>query len=94
MTAAKQGAVVFSELRSATACEHRLVWVRLGVVADIHGNDVALQAVLDDAAGCQVDRWWVLGDLVLFGPRPAEVLVLLRSVPGIEMLRETLTVTS
>ena len=57
------------------------------MVADIHGNDVALQAVLDDAAGCQVDRWWVLGDLVLFGPRPAEVLVLLRSLPGIEMLR-------
>ena len=57
------------------------------MVADIHGNDVALQAVLDDAAGCQVDRWWVLGDLVLFGPRPAEVLELLRSLPGIEMLR-------
>ena len=87
MTAAKQGAGVFSELRPATACEHRLVWVRLGVVADIHGNDVALQAVLDDAAGCQVHRWWVLGDLVLFGPRPAEVLVLLRSLPDIEMLR-------
>lgn len=56
-------------------------------MADIHGNDVALRAVLDDAASCQVDRWWVLGDLVLFGPRPAEVLGLLRSLPGIEMLR-------
>jgi predicted phosphodiesterase len=56
-------------------------------MADIHGNDVALRAVLDDAADCQVDRWWVLGDLVLFGPRPAEVLGLLRSLPGIEMLR-------
>ncbi len=56
-------------------------------MADIHGNDVALRAVLDDAAGCQVDRWWVLGDLVLLGPRPAEVLGLLRLLPGIEMLR-------
>ena len=56
-------------------------------MADIHGNDVALRAVLDDAAGCQVDRWWVLGDLVLFGPRPAEVFELLRALPGIEMLR-------
>jgi hypothetical protein len=28
--------------------------MRLGVMADIHGNDVALRAVLDDAAGCQV----------------------------------------
>jgi len=56
-------------------------------MADVHGNDVALQAVLDDAAGCQVDRWWVLGDLVLSGPRPAEVLEVLRSLPGVEMLR-------
>ena len=61
--------------------------MRLGVIADVHGNEVALRAVLDDAAGCRVDRWWVLGDLVLFGPRPAETLGLLRSLPGVEMLR-------
>jgi predicted phosphodiesterase len=61
--------------------------MRLGVVADVHGNEVALRAVLDDAAGCRIDRWWVLGDLVLFGPRPAETLGLLRSLPGVEMLR-------
>jgi predicted phosphodiesterase len=61
--------------------------MKLGIMADVHGNDVALQAVLDDAADCQVDRWWVLGDLVLSGPRPAEVLELLRSLPGVEMLR-------
>jgi predicted phosphodiesterase len=61
--------------------------MRLGIMADVHGNDVALRAVLDDAADCQVDRWWVLGDLVLSGPRPAEVLELLRSLPAVEMLR-------
>jgi predicted phosphodiesterase len=61
--------------------------MRLGVIADIHGNDVALRAVLADAAGCRVDRWWVLGDLVLLGPRPAEVLRRLRRLPGAEMLR-------
>jgi predicted phosphodiesterase len=61
--------------------------MRLGIVADVHGNEVALRAVLDDAADCRVDRWWVLGDLVLFGPRPAEVLGLLRLLPGVEMLR-------
>ena len=60
--------------------------MRLGVIADIHGNEVALRAVLADAAAFQVDRWWVLGDLVLFGPRPAEALALLRSLPGVQML--------
>jgi hypothetical protein len=50
--------------------------VRLGIVADIHGNDVALRAVLGDAKRIEVDRWWALGDLVLLGPRPAEVLAL------------------
>ena len=61
--------------------------MRLAVIADIHGNDVALRAVLADAERFAVDRWWALGDLVLFGPRPVEVLELLRGLPGISMLR-------
>ena len=60
--------------------------MKLGVIADIHGNEQALRAVLDDAARQHVDGWWVLGDLVLFGPRPAEVLGLLRDLPGVSML--------
>jgi len=63
------------------------VSVRLGAIADIHGNDVALRAVLADAGRFGVERWWALGDLVLFGPRPAEVLQILRELPGIGMLR-------
>jgi predicted phosphodiesterase len=61
--------------------------VRLGVIADIHGNEAALRAVLEDAASLDVHRWWALGDLVLFGPRPAEVLEILRDLPGISLLR-------
>jgi len=61
--------------------------MKLGVIADIHGNDVALRAVLKHADRVGVDRWWALGDLVLFGPRPAEVLELLQGLPGISMLR-------
>ena len=61
--------------------------MRLGIIADIHGNDVALRAVLEDAARLDVDCWWALGDLVLSGPRPVEVLELLQGLPGISMLR-------
>jgi putative phosphoesterase len=61
--------------------------MRLGIIADIHGNETALRAVLDDAEQFAVDRWWALGDLVLFGPRPVEVMELLLGLPGIEMLR-------
>jgi predicted phosphodiesterase len=61
--------------------------MRLGIFADIHGNDVALRAILKDADQFAVDCWWALGDLVLFGPRPAEVLDILRSLTGISMLR-------
>lgn len=64
-----------------------LMLMRLGVFADIHGNEVALRAILKDAVQFNVDCWWALGDLVLFGPRPAEVLTLLRGLPGISILR-------
>ena len=61
--------------------------MKLGIVADIHGNVVALEAVLADAAGVGIDRWWALGDLILFGPRPVEVLDVLRNLPGIAFVR-------
>lgn len=43
--------------------------------------------MLKDADGLGVDRWWALGDLVMFGLRPVEVLELLQGLPGISMLR-------
>ncbi len=42
------------------------------MIADIHGNELALRCLLEDAASRRVDRWWVLGDLVLFGPRAGQ----------------------
>jgi predicted phosphodiesterase len=57
--------------------------VRLGVLADIHGNVEALEAVLADAGELGVDNWWALGDLVLFGPRPVEILETLAELRGI-----------
>ena len=60
--------------------------MRLGVVSDIHGNLVAFEAVLADAADQAVDSWWALGDLVLFGPRPVEVLETLADLRGVAYL--------
>ena len=44
------------------------------VISDIHGNFEALKAVPDD-----YDELWVLGDLVNYGPQPAEVIDFVRS---------------
>jgi predicted phosphodiesterase len=44
------------------------------VIADIHGNLVSLQAVLDDARVAGVERVVCLGDVAATGPQPAEAL--------------------
>jgi putative phosphoesterase len=52
--------------------------VRLAVLADVHGNAEALRAVLADLdARGGADRLCVLGDIVLLGPDPGEVVELL-----------------
>lgn len=61
--------------------------MRLGVISDIHGVASALQAVLDDGARVGVDGWWALGDLVLFGPDPVEVLEALHALPQVEFVQ-------
>jgi predicted phosphodiesterase len=44
--------------------------VKIALLADIHGNYRALQAVLDDVRRQQPDRIIVLGDIVFKGPEP------------------------
>src|SRR5215510_12528057 len=62
--------------------------MRVVIFSDIHGNVVALEAVLDairrEAAP---DALFVAGDLVLLGPRPAEALALLRSIDGARFVK-------
>jgi diadenosine tetraphosphatase ApaH/serine/threonine PP2A family protein phosphatase len=50
--------------------------VKIGVISDVHANLVALEAVLKDLG--DVERLWVCGDTVGYGPDPSEVLALLR----------------
>jgi predicted phosphodiesterase len=49
--------------------------MRFGVISDIHGNLVALEAVLADMG--DVDQLWCLGDVVGYGPQPNECMELL-----------------
>lgn len=54
--------------------------VRLGLIADIHGNHAALEAALDELAADRVDRLLCLGDVAVLGPEPAAVVARLREL--------------
>lgn len=49
---------------------------RIALLSDVHGNLVALEAVL--AAIGPADELWVMGDTAGYGPDPSDVLALLR----------------
>ncbi len=51
--------------------------MRYGIVADIHSNLAAFEAVLHNMGS--VDALWCLGDVVGYGPDPNECIDLLRS---------------
>lgn len=53
--------------------------MRLGVLADIHGNLPALEAVLRDVDVVGADQIWVAGDHVGYNPWPNDVLQILRN---------------
>jgi predicted phosphodiesterase len=57
--------------------------VRVAVFSDVHGNIVALDAVLAPARDEGTDHFWCLGDLVAHGPRPAETVNRLRELRGL-----------
>lgn len=48
--------------------------MRVALVSDIHANEIALEAVLDDAKRFGIDTIVCLGDTATLGPKPNEVL--------------------
>lgn len=54
--------------------------MRIAILADIHGNDVALEAAVNDAAAQGVDQFVCLGDVAMLGPQPHEVLARLQAM--------------
>ena len=56
--------------------------MRVALIADIHGNLAALEAVLADFARDSPDQIVCLGDVAATGPQPREVLRRLRALGG------------
>lgn len=57
--------------------------MKLAILSDIHGNSIALEAVLADiAARGGVDGYWILGDHVAIGPDPVGVLERITKLPN------------
>ncbi len=54
--------------------------MRIALISDLHGNQVALQAVLDQIGQQPVDRIFCLGDVATLGPAPREVIAMLREL--------------
>jgi predicted phosphodiesterase len=54
--------------------------VKLGVISDIHANLSALEAVIQDARRHGVGRVVCLGDIVGYGPQPAECVRVVQQV--------------
>jgi putative phosphoesterase len=62
--------------------------MRLALFSDIHGNSIALDAVLEGVqAQGGVDACWALGDLVALGPDPVGVLERLSRLPNVRYVR-------
>ncbi len=56
--------------------------MRIAIISDIHGNCLALDAVLAQLRDASVDRIVCLGDAIQGGPQPAEVVQRLRALAG------------
>ena len=55
--------------------------MRVAIISDIHGNQLALEAVLRDLEGQErCDQLIIAGDLCLNGPRPREVLQMVQEL--------------
>lgn len=62
--------------------------MRIALLSDIHGNLIALDAVLADIqTQGGADAFWLLGDLVAVGPQPVQVLERISQLPNARAVR-------
>jgi len=61
--------------------------MRYAILADVHSNLTALDAVLSDIEDCGgVDEVWCLGDIVGYGPDPCECVSRVRQVARVSVM--------
>lgn len=64
--------------------------MKIAILSDIHGNMIALNAVMDDIAKNQCDKTFFLGDYALAGPEPSPTVdycMHLNTYENIEMIQ-------
>lgn len=62
--------------------------MRLAILSDIHGNPIALNAVLADIqAQGEIDAYWVLGDFSAIGYDPVTPLQKVMELPNVRFVR-------
>jgi putative phosphoesterase len=61
--------------------------VRIALISDIHGNAIALDAVLADCESVGVEQFWFVGDHVALGPSPDAVLRRVTAIPHAVFVR-------
>ncbi len=54
--------------------------MKIGILGDIHGNDVALRAVVDALQRENVDEWVQVGDIVGYGPEPSACIDIVKEL--------------
>src|SRR4026208_75405 len=54
--------------------------MQIAIISDIHGNNVAFEAALNDIKKQNIDQIVCLGDAIQGGPQPAEVVQNLRAL--------------
>ncbi len=59
---------------------------RIALISDIHGNELALRKVIADARRLGTDQIACLGDVATLGPRPREVLAIVREACDVFIL--------
>ncbi|MDH5445423.1 MAG: metallophosphatase family protein [Gammaproteobacteria bacterium] len=61
--------------------------MKIAIISDLHSNIEALQACLARAQGQNVEKYICLGDIIGYGPDPAEVLDIVMSLPNVEVVK-------